>query len=255
MDPYLEDTDIWPDFHTMYLAALRTIVRRRLPRKYRLVLERHAWVEEPDDTGWRQKRPDIYIKSQTDASMSDGTVMSIADRAPLSVLVPETHADGPAFLRVIDRNSRRVVTVIELLSPSNKQRGADHDLFLAKRTELLGRRINLVEIDFLRRGERMPVDQMPENADYCILVSQAIEHPRAGLWAFSVREAIPNPIPIPLLPEDRAVEVSLREALDRAYDDADFGGEIDYSSPPTFPLEGEDATWAAQMLQSRSLDV
>jgi hypothetical protein len=247
MDPYLEDADIWQDFHTMFIVALRQAIARVLPRKkYRLVLERHAWIEQPEDEGWRRSRPDVYIKEHDDKAPGTATRELIA--APVTVILPDVRNDGPAFLQVIDRVSQRVVTVIELLSPSNKQPGGDHESYLAKRVDYLARRINLVEIDFLRRGERMPAEQMPDDADYCVLVSRADELPRAGLWPFSVRDQIPNPIPIPLSPPDGDLTIDLRRCLDEAYDTSNFVDEIDYSEPPPYPLSEEDSKWAREWL-------
>jgi hypothetical protein len=252
MDPYLEDTDIWPDFHTMFIAELRKAIARVIPRqRYRLVLGRHAWIEQADDDGWRRSRPDLYIKEAPDKT--DALTMGQTIVAPVTVILPEARSDGPAYLQVIDRDTQRVVTVIELLSPSNKRPGDDHESYLAKRVDYLARRINLVEIDLLREGERMPADQMPADVDYCILVSHANELPRAGLWPFSVRDQIPSPIPIPLLPADGDLAIDLRRCFNETFDASNFVDEIDYSSPPPIPLEGNDATWAAMMLQGRIL--
>ena len=49
-----------------------------------------------------------------------------------------------------------MVTVIELLSPSNKRAGDDREQYLAKRRELLRSPAHLVEIDLLRDGPPCP---------------------------------------------------------------------------------------------------
>ena len=62
------------------------------------------------------------------------------------------------YLVVRDRETMQVVTVIELLSPSNKRRNGDgRREYLTKREEFLSSSTHLVELDFLRGGLRLPV--------------------------------------------------------------------------------------------------
>ena len=65
------------------------------------------------------------------------------------------------YLEVRDREGREVVTVIELLSPSNKRAGDDRESYLAKRRELLRSPAHLVEIDLLRGWTPMPQEGGP----------------------------------------------------------------------------------------------
>ena len=146
--------------------------------------------------------------------------------------------------------SNRVVTVVELLSPSNKSSGSDRRGYLAKREEYILSGTNLVEIDLLRDGARLPMgrSRLPL-ADYYVLVSRTQNFPLVDLWAFTVRDELPN-IPIPLKPEHDNVPVSLRDCLDGAYEDADYETRIDYALPPDSPLRSPDAVWAARLLKT-----
>ncbi len=57
------------------------------------------------------------------------------------------------YIEILDRESgMRVVTVIELVSPSNKYAGPGRDKYVAKQQEVLQSDSNLVEIDLLRFG-------------------------------------------------------------------------------------------------------
>ena len=56
-------------------------------------------------------------------------------------------------LEIHDHETRRLVTVIEILSPTNRGRGY-HD-YLAKRDEDLAQAVHLVEWDLLRGGRRL----------------------------------------------------------------------------------------------------
>ncbi len=54
------------------------------------------------------------------------------------------------ILEVRDRLGRELVTVIELLSPSNKRAVDDREQYLARRRELFRSSTHLVETDLLR---------------------------------------------------------------------------------------------------------
>lgn len=54
--------------------------------------------------------------------------------------------------------NQRLVACIELLSPANKRpRSKGRKLYLRKRQSLMLGDVNLIEIDLLRGGERMPM--------------------------------------------------------------------------------------------------
>ena len=138
------------------------------------------------------------------------------------------------------------MTVVELLSPTDKRLGPDHEKYLAKRERILGSPAGLVEIDLLRGGHRTPFEGRPP-CDYCIAVSRAAERPGAGLWARGVRDPLPT-IPFPLLPGDPEPVASLREVFDLTYDASRLGNKL-YAQPPDPPLSSSDSAWAADLLK------
>jgi hypothetical protein len=141
-----------------------------------------------------------------------------------------------------------VVTVIKLLSPANKTPGQDRDAFLLKRGEYLAAEVNLVEMDFLRKGIRLPWGEpVPPATDYYVLLHRAADRPRAQVWPCSVRDPMAA-IPIPLNRGAADLHVSLGECLQLAYGSADYARELEYDQPPNPPLDEPDATWARQLL-------
>jgi hypothetical protein len=146
-----------------------------------------------------------------------------------------------SFLEIRDRESRELVTVLELLSPANKYAGPDREQYLAKARLLQRSLVNLVEIDLLRGGQRMPWLDMPP-CDYCVVVSRVEQRPKAGFWPIRLRDRLPE-IPVPLRPGDSDARLDLQEVLHRIYDAAGYEYHI-YSGPPEPLLSGEDANWA-----------
>jgi len=149
----------------------------------------------------------------------------------------------------VDADSRRVVTVVEMLSPANKSTGKDGEAYLAKRQDYLRTHTNLVEIDFLRRGRRPPVEVPMPRADYYIIVCRGIDYPQAGVWPLSVRDRLP-PIPIPLDPGVISVKLELEPCFQKAYEEGRYDLDVNYEEPPTAPLAEPDATWAKELIRS-----
>jgi len=247
MDPYLEEADLWQDVHGSLIFRMRAELNARLPERYVARADRYVWLQEPDtDSRRRLGKPDVFLtEGQGAPTPAQG---GVATAAPISATLPLIPREGNRYLRIVDRHTRRVVTVIELLSPSNKDPGEDRELYLAKRNEYLATGTNLVEIDLLRAGGHLDVGAPPPPAgNYCIMVSRAVEYPRVGLWSFSVREPLPD-ILVPLLPEDAAVSLPLKICFDLAYDEGRYGREVNYHEPPVPPLPEPDATWARELL-------
>jgi hypothetical protein len=250
MDPYLEDPWLWPDFHLTLVVVIRAELNRHLPDGYVALADRYVWLQEPD-TGERTRlgKPDVFLTGEGDAKQEPATA---AVAAPVEFILPSLTEKGSPYLKIVDRTNRRLVTVIELLSPANKTPGKDRDSFLLKRGEYLATRVNLVEMDLLRKGERLPWGTPPVPAtDYYVMVSRAADRPKAQAWPFSVRDPLPT-VPVPLNPADGDVLLPLGECVRRAYDSAAYDRELDYTQPPNPPLDEPDATWARQLLVSRT---
>lgn len=157
------------------------------------------------------------------------------------VAIHDLGVERAPYLEVRDRRGRELVTVIELLSPSNKRPGEDREQYLAKRRELLRSPAHLVEIDLLRGWAPMPADDRPAG-DYSVLVSRAERRPSAEFWPIRVRDRLPL-IAIPLRASDPDGRVDLQEVLHETYDGPVYERFI-YAGPPEPPLSRDDAEWA-----------
>ncbi len=249
MDPYLE-ADLWPDVHATLLPLIRQALVAGLPTGYVASLDQYVWLADGDDgEPVRRGKPDTFV-SEEPAARSRG-------RSSVAVVAPTARFRHPArrrrrrklYIRLLDAADRQVVTVIELLSPSDKLPKADRDRYLLKRDEYFAAGANLVEIDLLRRGLRVPMDDPgPPEADYYLMVTKATDYPDADVWAFTVRDPIPV-FPVPLRPADPHVPLDLRACLDLAYDGGGYANQINYTEPPAVGLRGPDAVWAANLLK------
>lgn len=246
MDPYLEHPGAWHDFHEQFCIDCRAQLTPKLGPSYVARLDENVYIHELSaDERRLMGRPDVFVAKQSgeESIPADGTA-SVA--APVVGRV-ETAVDVERqnFIEIRDSRSRRLITVIEILSPSNKNHGSDREQYLKKRREILSSDVHLVEIDLLRAGPRMPVDELPE-CDYCVMVSRAEDRPDVGLWPLKLRDPLPA-IPIPLADTEESVTLDLRAALDASFLAAGYANYI-YHDPPDPPLVGEDSDWADQLV-------
>ncbi len=154
--------------------------------------------------------------------------------------LPE-ECSSESYLEILDRETRQLVTVVELLSPSNKQTGSYREQYVSKVRQLMFARVNVVEIDLLRGGPRMPWKGM-QACDYCVVVSRAEEEPKAGLWPIRLRDRLPE-IPVPLRLGVADARLDLQQLLNRINDSAGYGYYI-YDKSPETALSPSDAEWA-----------
>ena len=247
MDPYIEGW-IWGDFHARLIAAIYDQLSPRLPKQYIASTELFIWRVD-DSSGERllTGAPEIFVARQH-ATGSGTAVATVA--APINTYLPGV-VRRQKHIKIIDKIGRRVVTVVECLSPSNKTAGDDGQAYRLKREEYIGSGINLVEIDLLRGGVRPPLgDPAPPIADYYVLVHRSSVPASLGLWPFAVRDALPS-VPIPLDADVPDVMIDLKASIDHVYDLGRYADQLDYSVPPTVPLREPDATWARELLNSR----
>ena len=160
--------------------------------------------------------------------------------------IPAVDFEGQSFLEIRDKRDRRLVTVIELLSPTNKYSGPDREQFLVKRGRLLASWTHLVEIDLLRGGPRLPFATPLPGCDYYAMVSRMEKRPQADFWPIGLREPLPS-IPIPVRRPDPDAMLDLQSALHHIYDAARYVNYICEGAPEP-GLSAEHALWAQPLI-------
>lgn len=234
MDPYLEHPALWQDVHNRLIAALADVMAPIVAPRYYVALERRAYLLKPDDVVF-VGRPDIALVTRSQPA--------IAATTPVFDGVLEV---GEDYLEIHEVRSGKLVTLVEVLSPTNKLNKDGRDQYEAERAQVLMTRTNLVEIDLLRAGEPMAVVGQAAHSDYRILISRGHQRPRAQLYFFRVRQPIPQ-FPLPLLPGEVEPLVDINTTLHALYSRAHFDLRLDYTQPAVPPLSPDDADWAATL--------
>lgn len=247
MDPYLEHPTLWPGVHNGLIAALQLSLAPQLRPRYYVAIEERVYV-----TALGQRtfvgRPDLAVVGHAEAeSLLQPTS---AESAVLTVQVPVPDEVRETYLEVRETHTDVVITVIEMLSPTNKRPGRGRQLYEEKRLDVLATKTHLVEIDLIRAGEPMLVLGNGSSSDYRILVSRGDRRPQATLYAFSVRQPIP-PFALPLRPQDQEPTVDLGRLLHDLYDQASYDLRLDYASDPVPPFAPATAMWVHQLLRQQ----
>ena len=178
------------------------------------------------------------------AYCSDFLSSSLPDNYAALVEVPER------WIEIKRLPDLALVTVIEILSPTNKS-GPGRGQYLQKRRELLDQPVHLVEIDLLLRGQRLPMGDPLPPGDYYAFVSRAEKRDCSDVYAWSIRRVLPA-IPIPLSPPDPDLSLDLAAVVARAYDQGRYQRLIHYADPLDLPLASEDQSWLRSVVSHES---
>jgi hypothetical protein len=249
MDPYLENRQ-WTSLHTALSVEIAGMLSDVLPPRYLARPNERIVVATPgpDDVDIRtaSQYPDAFVVDQGPGAAMPGAVALATPPLAIETLMPEPIPH--VTVEITDADGRRLVTAIEVLSPTNK-RGDGRDEYLAKRRRTLVSSVHLVEIDLLRRGHRVPSLKPLPRFPYFVFVARANRRPMMDVWPIRLNEQLPK-VPIPLLPGDADVWLDLQTALNTVYRRFRYDRSIDYSQPPHVPLKGAAAEWTRKRIET-----
>ncbi len=205
MDPFVEDQE-WEDFQAAFHVIASELLAAALEPKYLARIKRREYSERP---------------------------------------FPDRLECRETYLVIREQQTMEIVTVIETLSPANKRASSDgREQYLEKRSEILRSRTNLVEIDLLRGGKRVPVVGAPPG-DYFAIVSRGYRRPKVDVFAWTIRQPLPE-IPIPLKKGEPEAIVDLQQVFTTVYDRARYQLSVNYGAKLSTPLSETDAAWVRE---------
>ena len=204
MDPYIEASGLWGDFHLELISEIKHALAEAAPERYLVRAGERSYEEE--------------------------------------------HRE--AFVEIYEATpDQRLVTCIEVLSPSNKRpHTPGWDLYLRKRQSLLLGDANLVEIDLLRGGSRMPMLDPWPDSPYTVLVARVKKFHLCQVWPVCFQTPSPS-VPIPLAKPDPDILLDLQPMIDAIYRRSRYERSINYSKPLSPPLEPAEARWLEEQLR------
>jgi hypothetical protein len=250
MDPYLEDPQIWPGVHSRLIVYLADFLQPLLKPRYIAALEERVFVEGPN----REIIPDVWLRRNRSNQGGPGVALANGD-APVLVRVPSLDIHE-TYVTILDRQSgQRVVTVIEVVSPTNKYSGPGRVSYLDKQREVLSSETHLVEIDLLRTGPHvLAVAEFAARGqgayDYLVSVNRARGlRDEYALYPRRLSERLPR-VRVPLAGDDPDVILDVQAVLAQLHDAGSYDDRIDYGAPCRPPLSPEDQAWANERVQA-----
>lgn len=244
MDPYIEALGSWQDFHNRVVTYINDMLNDVLPDDYAARTDERVQIVGTADSAGPVFRPDVLIgRGPTGGRAEGGRRGGAATLEPdeVAVRVGDLEEIRETWVEVVRLPDQRLITVVEVLSPTNKA-GPGRVDYLAKRAELIGRGVHLVEVDLLLSGHRMPMERWPAG-DYSVVVARGERRPVAQVYAWTVRDPLPV-VPIPLEAPDPDVPLDLAVIVTTAYERGRYGRLIRYDRPLGLPMAAADRDWA-----------
>jgi hypothetical protein len=248
MDPYLELPARWSGVHTALIVYIRDQLQPRLRPRYVAAIEERVYLDIPE----RLFGPDVRVQRARPDAPGPAVALAECD-APVRVRVAleDVHE---AYLTILDRQAdERVVTVIEVLSPTNKYAGPGRVSYLTKQQEIVQSSSHLVEIDLLRAGPHALA--VPEHIartraeyDYLVCVNRA-QDPRTEfeLYPTRLRERLPR-LRVPLSGDDPEVPLDLQAVVAQVYEAGAYADRVRYDRPCVPALGEADQAWAYERI-------
>ena len=219
MDPYLEDEKLWPAFQHQLVGCLYQILLPGLIDRYRArVGQRHYATEQ----------------------------------ALFTSVVREDHVEE--YIEIRQRSDGRLITLVDVVSPTNKTTVEGRNAYLKKRSEVKATNTNLVEIDLVMQGQPM-LDYSREGLpdwDHAVTVTRSTQPERYEIYTATLQKRLPR-FRLPLAADDRDTVLDLQAAFTRCYDQGGFAAKIDYKRDPVTRLTDENRKWIGEVLKQHKL--
>ena len=253
MDPYLELD--WLDVHSALVTYIRDQLQERLPPDLCARMESRVLVEDEGQGETARRHPDVRV---VESGWAGRGATAVLEQTQVAEFEPDLYLglarNEPAtqrYIEIVDAQTRsRVITAIELVSPSNKHRGPGLDLYLKKRNECIEAGVNLVEIDLTRGDRFLLFPELEGHAPPAHYVA-CVRRPgtgRIGVYFFPLDKPL-KPIRIPLRDKDPDAVLDLQPLVKQAYARGRYD-RLDYRRPLHPPPRSEEAELMARFLKA-----
>ena len=249
MNPYLENPSRWRPFHTMLMATINEVLNQQLPPGFVASIEERVYLTFPSSGIY----PDLTILERPLEKTANRGNTLVAD-PPLLVMYAEEVTEKYVEIRAAD-SDERVITLIEVLSPTNKSPEAyGRDAYTKKRDRILQSETHLLEIDLLRGGvdtvavpRPLIIQERGEHWRYVVCLHRTDSRHRFEVWPFALSAVLPR-LSVPLTIEYPDFILDLSYCVSRAYETSGLGKRINYHDEPTPPLTDAEKAWANNLL-------
>jgi hypothetical protein len=255
MDPYLESH--WRDVHHRLITYASDAIQDALPAQLRACVEERVVLEGPEGLG-NPLFPDARAVEHRPQPRGGATAVIRFEATEALIVEAEQVSVTEGYIEIIDASSgNRVVTIIEVLSPTNKLPGDGRQEYLRKQREIVQSDTNLVEIDLLLSGRHtaaVPLDHIPSKRRtyYTVCVRRVTARGKAEVYPVYLDHKLPT-VSIPLRPEDADVPLDLQAMIEQCYRKGRYEVALDYQRDPDSPFPGPVAEWIDEFLRGKGV--
>ena len=255
MDPFLEFH--WRDVHTRLVNGACDQLQEQLPPDLCARMEERVYLADEGGLAIGQGRyPDVRVFETNPAReifSTESAPVAIAEPEIMPLeMAPETISE--AYIEIRDASTQnRVVTVIEFISPSNKASEDGREQYLRKARECRRARVNLVEIDLTREGNRellLPFVKRlrPPWPTYLASVERQIDPMRREFYRMNLDAPLKS-VAIPLRTADHEPILALQSLIEQAYRNGRYWN-MNYQKALQPCLPPAEATWVLETLRT-----
>lgn len=239
MDPYIEDPEVWSDFHNDLAGQVRAVLNLQIQPRYVARIIPRVTYDDSEQEKAQNVRPDVGVWKKAGEEQTVYQTGALLAPLPVESRVEWTDALRYASIEIVRAGTLELVTAVEILSPVNKRRGhRDFELYLRKRRDILRSDAHLIEIDLLRGGTRPPLQRAVPDAPYYITLSRVEMRPRVMVWPIQLNQKLPT-FTVPLLEPDPDAKLDLGAVVTEIYERGGYATIIDYKQAPPPPRLSE----------------
>jgi hypothetical protein len=256
MDPYIEASGLWEDFHATLIVDLKQALSQLLPDRYFATVGERFYIvaSAPEHEVRRQGQADVSVDlppGEWTAATAPAPSVGVAGPSdgPLVMTAFVQESFRETFLEIRELENQRLVTALEILSPTNKKPGSKtRKQYLRKRQAYIeAANVGFLEFDLLRGGVRMPMREPWPSSPYYLLVNRPGAGQSCLVWPAHFLWSLP-PIPVPLAKPDPDLTLNLQPLIDTLYERSRYHQRINYRQSLKPPLDSAAVRWLEQRL-------
>ena len=102
MNPYLEQTDVWHDFHQRFVSRLGDEIAHRIRPAFVTKVDENVYIHElEEDPRLLLGRPDVAVlEGAAEEASSHGSVATASQAFTIGRLLPTTDRIGESFIEI-----------------------------------------------------------------------------------------------------------------------------------------------------------
>jgi len=151
LDHFAEDADPqlnWESFHSTWANSIRDALNQLLPPRYFALVQTHLGTAVEADVAEFERQADAVDEEDNGAASSGGVAVQPWAPPRATMVLPAQFPDE-FEVQIRERRGARLVGVVELVSPGNKDRPENRRAFAGKCAAYLQRGVGVIVVDIV----------------------------------------------------------------------------------------------------------